>query len=522
MPSAAVSRACAPPLHSLTGYWARPIAKNVGFLADDEFVFLNRRERLGLPGGWNDASLPKLWLYNLHYFDDLCADAGEAHAALCERLIGRWIADNPPAGGNGWEPYTLSLRIVNWIKFALGGRALSSEARLSLAMQVRALEHRIERHILGNHLFANGKALTFAGLYFSGAEGARWLRKGLEILDQELGEQVLADGGHFERSPMYHAIILEDVLDLLNLCAAFPGEVDDRRPRWVETANRMRRWLAAMRHPDGDISFFNDCALGVVPEPAATEAYAARLGLEPLPSLEEVIDLRESGYVCVRRGGLTLLFDAAPIGPDYQPGHAHADTLSLELSAGARRVLVNGGVSTYAEGPARARERATASHNTVEIEGQNSSEVWAAFRVARRARVRTRTISRAADGAIVLAASHDGYQRLRGRPVVSREISFGPDEVAIIDRIEGELSSAISRFRLAPGLSVSIKDGGRAGVVLADGVALLGWRSSHPGELAAISHAVGFNRCADSQEVRFRFDRAREVKITWRVSALPR
>jgi hypothetical protein len=37
-------------------------------------------------------------------------------------------------------------------------------------MQVRFLRKRLEVHLLGNHLFANAKALVFAGLYFSGDE----------------------------------------------------------------------------------------------------------------------------------------------------------------------------------------------------------------------------------------------------------------------------------------------------------------------------------------------------------------
>ena len=86
-------------------------------------------------------------------------------------------------------------------------------------MQVRFLRKRLEIHLLGNHLFANAKALVFAGLYFTGNEADEWLGKGLAILEREVPEQVLRDGGHFERSPMHHGIILEDLLDLLNVFA---------------------------------------------------------------------------------------------------------------------------------------------------------------------------------------------------------------------------------------------------------------------------------------------------------------
>ena len=79
------------------------------------------------------------------------------------------------------------------------------------------------------------------------------------------------------------------------------------------------------------------------------------------------------------------LLDVAPVGPDYLPGHAHADTLSFELSLFGQRVLVNSGTSQYEAGPERSRQRGTAAHNTVIVDGHDSSEVWAGFRVARRA-----------------------------------------------------------------------------------------------------------------------------------------
>src|SRR5690606_13481259 len=111
--------------------------------------------------------------------------------------------------------------------------------------------------------------------------------------------------------------------------------------------------------------------------------------------------------------------DLAAIGPDYIPGHAHADTLSFELSLGTERILVNGGTSTYERGPLREAQRATRSHNTVEIAGTNSSDVWASFRVGRRARVRDVSIKER-DGCVLVSGTHDGYRHLRGNPLHRR------------------------------------------------------------------------------------------------------
>src|SRR5690606_15320930 len=149
----------------------------------------------------------------------------------------------------------------------------------------------------------------------------------------------------------------------------------------------MLHWLRVMTHPDGDIALFNDAALGIAPPLAALEAYADLVGVSrdstELASLEA---LAESGYVRLTVGPAVLIADVGLVGPDYLPGHAHADTLSFELSLHGRRVLVNGGTSTYEANAERLRQRGTAAHNTVVVDGQDSSEVWSAFRVARRAR----------------------------------------------------------------------------------------------------------------------------------------
>jgi uncharacterized heparinase superfamily protein len=150
------------------------------------FRFLNRDGDLS--HGWDDPELSKLWRYNLHYFDDLNAEDAQGRAQWHRTLIGRWVEENPPGEGSGWEPYPVSLRIVNWVKWALAGNGLSPQALHSLAVQARWLTQRLEHHLLGNHLFANAKALVFAGCLFEGAEAEDWLSIGLRILEREVPE----------------------------------------------------------------------------------------------------------------------------------------------------------------------------------------------------------------------------------------------------------------------------------------------------------------------------------------------
>jgi uncharacterized heparinase superfamily protein len=438
-------------------------------LGRDRFRFLNVT---ATPKGWDDPTLTRLWRYNLHYFDDLNADGAVDRSAWHHELIGRWITENPPGHGTGWESYPTSLRIVNWVRWA--SRASPDPAVTdSLAVQARWLSRRLERHILGNHLWANGKALAFAGAFFVGPEADAWLRTGLGILDREIDEQILPDGGHFERSPMYQAILLEDILDLLGLDAVAPSRFDRAFVAKLRSAaTRMARWLRVMTHPDGRISFFNDAGFGIAPKYEGLAAYATRMDVRldsaPLRSIEALPD---SGYVRLTSNETTIICDVAPIGPDYLPGHAHADTLSFELSHRGRRVFVNSGTSTYDTGAERMRQRGTAAHNTVLIDDADSSEIWGSFRVARRAR--PGNVAWSEDHAahtVTVAGSHDGYSRLPGAPMHSRSWTLNPTALIITDVIAGRYRTASARFHIAPELS-ALADG-RTVVLSGSGVRL--------------------------------------------------
>ncbi|WP_416137200.1 heparinase II/III family protein [Halomonas sp. HK25] len=481
------------------GAWSAPAWMSAGLIREEtsgegepgewEFEFLGERGGLASADDWNHPGKSKLWLYNLHYLDDLCAQGAQTRPAEHRELVARWINENPPLAGNGWEPYTLSLRLVNLVKWLSGepwqgGEPIPQAWLDSLARQAQALSAQREYHILANHLFANGKALTFAGVFLQGEDAERWLRQGLAILDAEVPEQFLDDGGHFERSPMYHATLIWDLADLIHLaeCSGL-AELRQRAEGWRETLARGLAWLEMMSHPDGDVGFFNDATFGIAPALADVKGYADCLGVQ-LPADSGRLVARQagdyrvrhavsSGYVGVEWGqGSRALLDLAPVGPDYQPGHAHADSLSFELSLFGQRVLVNSGISRYGEDAERHRQRSTAAHNTVVVDGENSSEVWAGFRVARRARPGPVGID--AEGAgLRVSGSHDGYRRLPGKVIHHREWCFQDEGLVVEDRLEGRFSRAEARFHCHPAVSLALQDGRRGELTLPDGRRLL-------------------------------------------------
>ena len=456
----------APSLRRPAAAWV-PCARAPSMTGRDRFQFLNVERTLASAADWNNVAWSKLWLYNAHYFDDLVATNFMQRADWHHALLARWVAENPPANGNGWEPYPTSLRIVNWTKWSLAGHRLDDAAHQSLAVQTRWLRARLEIHLQGNHLWSNAKALVFAGSIFDGAEADAWRAKGLTLLQRALVEQILPDGGHFERSPMYHAIVLEDVLDLVQLAAIHAGlfAADDVL-HWQEISLKMLRWLRVMSHPDGGIALFNDAALGIAPDSAALTNYAVALGLtvDQIP-LADIEALPDSGYVRLQTASAVLIADVGEIGPTYLPGHAHADTLSFELSLQGQRVLVNGGTSTYEAGIERLRQRSTSMHNTVQIDDADSSEVWSSFRVARRARPLDVRWGRDSE-VLWIEAGHDGYLRLPGKVIHRRRWMLEANRLRVTDQVSGRFVKAKAYFRFAPGHAAAATAASNGSVIL--------------------------------------------------------
>ena len=419
------------------------------------FTVFGRSRVLGNPPDWEPPE-ELLWLFNLHYFGylDQLPPAGRLALAL------EWIEGHGPDPVRpGWRPYSLSLRLRNWTRalFAAGVH-MTDEQRAVLVASIEAqgdcVAHGVEYHLGANHLLENAITLKFLAACFTGSAVRRWNAIAERILQREISEQFLADGGHFERSPMYHALLTDGLLDLVNV---LPDE-DAVRIHLLSRLPGILGYLDVLAHPDGGPPLFNDCALDLAPWPRRLLAYAAEMGLRPAlgereqPTQGAVAHFPESGYHAWRAPGVAFFYDAGPVGPDYQPAHAHGDMFSFELSAGGRRLVVDGGTSTYAVGAERAWARSTAAHNTVELDGQSQCEFFGAFRVGRRGRPHGVTFAREDQG-LHVRGWHDGYARLAGGPRHEREVRFlAPGVLLIWDEVQSlRPHRAVSRIRFAPG-----------------------------------------------------------------------
>lgn len=408
----------------------------------------------------------RLWTINFHYqpwmfrLSQLVAESGpdaEMAGVILKQLFDDWFwncrPEKPEARHLAWNAFAVATRISWWIRSfriwpeAFRARHVQLERCFlcSLWQHADFLSHHLEWDLRGNHLLRDAVGLAWAGRFFQGAEADRWMQMASQLADCQIDEQVLADGGHFERSPMYHVHIMEDVLAL-----SFLVRDEALRAKLQNCWRNMAECLRWLRHPDGEVALFNDAAMDAVPHPTAMLNVAPQLGLEVSPELPRGgRHLPDFGMVvwqgdATAENPWTVLFDVGPVGPDFQPGHAHADTLSVECSFQGQRLFVDPGTHSYDHDRRRLYDRSTAAHNTVMIDEQSSSEVWHIFRVGRRAKpheVETNFQERG----FRAAASHNGYDHLPGSPEHRRTVELAADgTLQLLDELRGEGTHEVS------------------------------------------------------------------------------
>jgi uncharacterized heparinase superfamily protein len=339
--------------------------------------------------------------------------------------------------------------LFHWCKhFRLADRGPDAAVMASLGAQAACLLANLEFHLDANHLLENLLALAYVGFSLDPADpaAARARDRIGQLLGRELESQFLPDGGHYELSPMYHAILLERLLDLLD---AWPdGEDPFPGLRGMALAKAMAGldWLEAMS-VGGRFSLFNDSAYDAAPDADLLLAYGSTLlGWQPRPR-EALRILADSGYYRAEAGPFTLIFDGGPLGPDHQLGHAQGDMLSLCLWKNGHPILVHPGNYEYLPGPMREYCRSTASHNTLAVEGYEQAGWWASHRVGRRGRTLDVAASaEAGAGTVRIRGTHDGYARLKGRPLHIREIELGPRSLGVNDRLSADPGRPAAAF----------------------------------------------------------------------------
>ena len=335
---------------------------------------------------WNDTSQGMLWAYNLNYMDWILQEGATYEEG--EKWIDKFCQE---ISGNkvGLDPYPIALRGINWIKFIVqyADRIPIQKREMwtnSLYSQYCLLARKLEYHLLGNHLLEDAYSLYIASLYF---QDKKLYRKASKLLKQELKEQVLPDGAHYEQSPMYHCILLDRLLDCYNFSVHNVrfGQQREMNNFLEDKVKQMLGWLKAIIYEDGSLPLLNDSANGIAPTSREIFDYARRLGL-----IIEESRLKESGYRKIQLEWGEVILDIGGITASYQPGHSHADTFNYELKIDGHPFIIDTGISTYNKTERRQWERGTAAHGELfsahPFRADGIDDLLPAFRLRRRKR----------------------------------------------------------------------------------------------------------------------------------------
>ncbi len=401
------------------------------------------------------SDVPLLWAFEHEYMECLFDLALAGRREGVQRLLEARVAADAHPGPAGLHPYTEARRTAVLCRLCgLFGPETPRPVRDAAFAGACRVEANLEWDVGGNHLLENGLALTLAGAAFRGRRAGGFLERGLSILRRGLAEQVNGDGGHYEGSPMYHARVLS-VLTEGALAAAASGHPPPAG--CFERLASMCGFLEGILAPDGGLPLLGDCVRDDRLSPRDLLAgVAGRLPVPPARTTPGDRCFPETGfYVFDDPGaGNRLILDGGPVCPPRLPAHGQADTFTFELWVAGKPAIVDSGVYEYAPGEMRDHCRSTRAHNTLEVDGESSAEVWGAFRVGRRGAVGTAW--RLERGRGEFAGRHAGY-RHRGVEV-ARSVSHLAEGVWVVaDRATGRRPfCAVNRLQFVPGAEVVV------------------------------------------------------------------
>lgn len=433
IPESAAAVACSWPL---TSFSPVPVADRY----DPEFQTF---ETLNLPSVsvhdavWTEGLHGLLWNYHLNSLTWL--EAFSTPDARVDTLLERRAI--LPLHRHADAPYPQSLRIFSLIRYLLRTEIRSSVLLQKLWTDYQQLRRVPEYHLDGNHLLENFLAAYSAALFFGDSAQLPLLE---QRLLEALHQQFLQDGGHYERSIHYTAQLTASMLKTLGIAQLTGNALSSLEAQLTQLISRALGWMEALQFSDGSFPAFGDSHSHLLPSLNLLLQSAAELNVFP-----QVQPVSDSGYYRFRNAAFDCIINAGSPAPAHQPGHAHADATSFCLHVEGRPLIVDTGISTYERNQQRLSERQSAAHNVLQPPGEDSAEVWAAFRMGRKPQVTLleRTSRR-------LVVQHDGFRK--HCLLVSRVFDFEERCFTLTERVSGTAAGMESRLHFHPDVIVTL------------------------------------------------------------------
>jgi len=365
----------------------------------------------------------------------------EADCLAMADVMVKWIRDNPP-GGPGWDAYSASRRVSNWIiilsaleAFGDGYRPLRT-VNESLDGHARFIRAHLERRgaATNNHLLANGAALYAAGAHL---KNDPFLGDGREILQECMKTLFTEEGFLREGSSHYHLIACRNLIETLANARSAGDAV------FTEEVNKRLLDALACIHfiiDQGYFHLFGDLSPDI--DPAPLLSFIA--SMFPLSAIDRgsIAGISGAGLYRARNRDWSVFLNAHPEGFVPPGSHGHDDLLGFWLHHKGEPVLADAGRSTYAASPLGRWGRSVRAHNSLSIDGLGPSLVHAhnAHLPLLLAEYYTRPpeVGAKAEGAFTaLMVRAAGFRRLHPPADVTRYIFLGHDRTVVEDRLDG-------------------------------------------------------------------------------------
>jgi len=336
-------------------------------------------QRIGYPVDWDANPLGELewrhFLHRQHFLRELIRESvstGDAHYIKgLDKIISSWIHANPvPVGSNGgagpsWETLSAAWRLREWlwvIGIAWPNEFFLQKTKIDMLCSVweharSLMDHRGHPN---NWIIVESAALVLAGLCFPEFnEASQWIKTGLERLRDEFRRQFFSDGAHFEISPLYHAICVHALLEVKQVAAANETKLPEEFHSPLE---KCLEYLAGLSRPDFTWPSLNDSG-GVTGDHTVLMRLAGEVfhcpdfnwigsrGANGVPPTAISRCFPDAGIATMRsdhgQASNFLVFRAGPPGAS----HIHNDCLSLDVTALGCPMLVDPGITSYAQAP---------------------------------------------------------------------------------------------------------------------------------------------------------------------------
>jgi uncharacterized heparinase superfamily protein len=483
-------------------------------ILDGQFSLGSQSVDVGAHGDpWSNAAPSEPFAFKLHSFswlDDLTAvtqsrklvksnpDISLLAANRACHLVDRWIETYGKWNAYAWDNDILANRLFAWLS-NWGAllhydfeRPQGIERRVQTVRQLKRLRQTFKRTPAGLPRLKAAACLVLGGVHATGNHRGL-LEKGLDLLDEEIEQQILMDGGHISRSPEQTMRALHILLITENALKAADLQGSKEIRRAIDRISPMMGFFSADK-----FGLFNFNGGG-----EGNSTLLKKLGAKP--RAKQFRFAPHSKYQRLSRNGTIVMLDVGGSPPRPFDCEAHLAPLAMEVATAEGRLIVNCGWDKRQPSDWRGPMRATAAHSTLILNGQDAGKILTS---GLRAKIFGGAISKNAgpvqcsrkeqDVGTWVEATHEAYQipfglshrrRLymneQGSDIRGEDSLFVPLGETPLNRDEIPFDI---RFHLHPDVRVTLAQDQKSALLIQKGGA--GWRFRTDGGPLSVEKSV--------------------------------